>query len=102
MYLSKSVAVSFGGCGNNNLLPPVPTIEVFQVFLDGAQSGKFSGKVNRCDTGVVGVPVQLFLQSLVDLIQRAQKELKGKKHKAMRPWSQGGPFDPEKKHTTTQ
>lgn len=75
-YLSESVAVSFSGRGDDNLLSPVLSVEVFQVLLDGLQPGKFSREVNGCDTRVVGVPVQLFLQSLVDLVQRAQEELR--------------------------
>lgn len=68
-HLSESVAVSFSGCGDNDLLPPVLAIEVFQVFLNGLQPGQFSREVNGCNSRVVGVPVQLFLQGLVDLIQ---------------------------------
>lgn len=70
------MAVSFGGCRDNYLLSPVLAIEVFQVFLDGLQPGQLSRKVNRCDTRVVGVPVQLFLQGQVDLVQGAQEELR--------------------------
>ena len=75
-YLSESVAVSFSGCGDDDLLFPVLAVEVFQVFLDGLQSGQFSREVNGCDGRVVGVPVYRFLQGLVDFIQRAQEELK--------------------------
>ena len=74
--MSESVAVSFCGCRDNDLLSPVPAVEILQVFRDGVQSGQFSGEVNGCDTRVVGVPVHLFLQGLVHLVQRAQEELK--------------------------
>lgn len=70
------MAVSFGGSRDNYLLSPVLAVEVFQVFLDGLQPGQLSREVNRCDTRVVGVPVQLFLQGQVDLVQGAQEELK--------------------------
>lgn len=85
-YLSEPVAVSFSGCRNDNLLSPVLTIEVFQIFFNGLQPGQFSRKVNRCDARMVRVPVQLFLQSLVDLIQWTQEELKKKRHKAIKSW----------------
>lgn len=75
-HLSESVAVSFSGCRDNYLLSPVVAVEVFQVFLDGLQPGQFSREVNGCNPRVAGVPVQLFFQSLVDLVQRAQEELK--------------------------
>jgi len=74
-YLSESVAVSSSGSRDNNLLSPVLAVEIFQVFLEGPQSGQFSREVNGSDTGVVAVPVHLFLQDLVDFIQRAQEEL---------------------------
>ena len=60
-HLSESVAVSFSSVRNNNFLPPVWAVEVFQVFLYGLQPGQFRGEVNGCDTRVVGVPVHLFL-----------------------------------------
>ncbi len=52
-YLSESVAVSFSGCRNNDLLSPVLAVEVLQVFLDGLQPGQLSREVNGSDTGVV-------------------------------------------------
>lgn len=83
-YLSESVAVSLSSCRDNNLLSPVPAIEVLKVFLDTLQPRQFSGEVNRCNTRVVWVPVQRFLQSLVDLMQRAQEELKGRSREGVR------------------
>lgn len=81
MHLSESVAVSFSGCRDNYLLSPVLAVEVFQVFLDGLQPGQFSREVNGCNPRVAGVPVQLFFQSLVDLMQRAQEELKRRRRR---------------------
>lgn len=78
-YLSDSVAVSFCGFGDNNLLSPVLAIEKLQVFLKSLQPGQLSRKVNGRNTRVVGVPVQFFFQSLVNLVQRAQEELKKKR-----------------------
>lgn len=83
-YLSESVAVSFGGCGDSDLISPVLAVEVLQVFLNGFQPGQFSWEVNGCDTRMVGVPVHLLFQGLVDLIQRAQEELWRRKRRRRR------------------
>lgn len=85
-HLSESVAVSFSGSRNNNTLSPVLAIEVLQVLLDGLQPGQFSGEVNGSNSRMVGVPVQSFLQSLVDLIQGAQEELQSRNRQR---WCQG-------------
>lgn len=69
------MAISLSGGRDDNLLPPVRSIEELQVLLDGLEPGQFSGKVNGCNSGMVGVPVHLFLQRPVDLIQGAQEEL---------------------------
>lgn len=69
------MAVSFCGSRNNNFLSPVPAVEELQVLLDGLQPGQLRGEVDGSDGRMVGVPVQRFLQGLVDLVQRAQEEL---------------------------
>lgn len=83
-HLSESVAVSLGGHGDDDLLPPLWAQEELQVLLDGLQPGQFGGEVYGRDAGMVGVPVQLLLQRLVDLIQRAQQELQGSEQKVTR------------------
>lgn len=75
-HLSQSVTVSLSGCRDNNRLSPVLAADVFQVFLNGLQPGQLCREVNRRNAWVVAVAVQLFLQGLVDFIQRAQEELR--------------------------
>lgn len=75
-HLFDSVAVSPSGCWDNDLLSPAFTQKELQVFLDGLQSGQLSGEVNWCNAWMVTVSVHLLLQSLVDLVQRAQQQLK--------------------------
>lgn len=75
-HLSDPVAVSLGGRRDDDLLPPVLTKKELQVFLDGRQPGQFSWEVNRSNARMVTVSVHLFLQRQVDLIQRAQEQLK--------------------------
>lgn len=75
-HLSQSVTVSLSGCRDNNRLSPVLAADVFQVFLNGLQPGQLCREVNRRNARVVAVAVQLFLQGLVDFIQRAQEELR--------------------------
>lgn len=75
-HLSDPVAVSLRGCWDNDLLSPVLTQKELQVLLDGRQSGQFSRKVNWRHAWMVAVPVHLFLQCLVDLIERAQEQLR--------------------------
>lgn len=76
-HLSQSVAVSLGGYGDDDLLSPLLAEEEFQVLPDGLQPGEFRREVNGRHARMVAVPVQLFLQGLVDLVQRAQQELTG-------------------------
>ncbi len=49
--------------------------EVLQVQLQRLQSGQLLGEVDGLNRRMIRVPVQLFLQRSVDLIQRAQQEL---------------------------
>lgn len=70
------MAVSLSGCWDDDLLSPAFTQKELQVFLDGRQSGQLSGEVNWRDAWMVTVSVHLLLQSLVDLVQRAQQQLK--------------------------
>lgn len=77
-HLSESVAVSLRGHRDGDLFPPLLAIEEFQVFLDGLQPRQFRREVYGRNTRMVAVPVQLFLQGLVDLMQRAQEELEGR------------------------
>lgn len=79
------MAVSLSGCWDHDLLSPAFPQKELQVILDGRQSGQLSGEVNWCDAWMVTVSVHLLLQSLVDLVQRAQQQLeearRGKKKK---------------------
>lgn len=80
-HLFDSVAVSLSGCWDDDLLSPALTQKEFQVFLDGRQSGQFSREVNWRNARMVAVSVHLLLQSLVDLVQRAQEQLRETRRK---------------------
>lgn len=49
---------------------------MLQVSLQGLQAGEFLREVYWCNGWMGGIPVQLLLQHLVDLIEGAQQDLR--------------------------
>lgn len=74
-HLSQSLCVSVCGSRHCYSLPPLGSKEVLQVQLQRLQSGQLLREVDGLNGRMVGVPIQLFLQRSVDLVQRTQQKL---------------------------